>query len=201
MILVYSLPSYFSTIHFNIILPPKPRSSRTVFDSRLCRSQVTSRCLWKTCVGWRTGAYIQLQHSGFGSSGGGTQKQLFVSLYIHYICGHSHRLVFFCVGDHTGRSNEVPIPVPARSKACNCGRSLDGITGSIPAGGMDDCLLGSVVCCQVERSLRRAYHASKRSPTECGVSECDWGTSYGRPRSARTVQPQLNRQVFFVYLC
>ena len=34
-----------------------------------------------------------------------------------------------------------PIPVAARSKAWVCGRSLDGIAGSKPAGGMDVCLL------------------------------------------------------------
>ena len=33
------------------------------------------------------------------------------------------------------------IPVDARSKAWVCGRSLDGIAGSNPAGGMDVCLL------------------------------------------------------------
>jgi hypothetical protein len=36
---------------------------------------------------------------------------------------------------------ELPIPVAARSKARVCGRSLAGIAGSIPAGGMDVCLL------------------------------------------------------------
>jgi hypothetical protein len=34
-----------------------------------------------------------------------------------------------------------PIPVAARSKAWVCGRSLAGIVGSNPAGGMDVCLL------------------------------------------------------------
>jgi hypothetical protein len=35
----------------------------------------------------------------------------------------------------------TPIPVAARSKAWVCGRSLSGIVGSNPAGGMDVCLL------------------------------------------------------------
>jgi hypothetical protein len=34
-----------------------------------------------------------------------------------------------------------PMPVGARSKACICGRSLAGIAGSNPAGGMDVSLL------------------------------------------------------------
>jgi hypothetical protein len=34
-----------------------------------------------------------------------------------------------------------PIPVATRSKAWVCGRSLAGIAGSIPAGGMDVSLL------------------------------------------------------------
>jgi hypothetical protein len=35
----------------------------------------------------------------------------------------------------------VPIPVAAQFKAWVCGRSLAGIVGSNPAGGMDVCLL------------------------------------------------------------
>ena len=37
------------------------------------------------------------------------------------------------------------MPVAARSKALVCGRSLAGIAGSNPAGGMKACLL-SVLC-------------------------------------------------------
>ena len=51
------------------------------------------------------------------------------------------RLAFFRVSDHTGCSNEGPIPMAARSKACDCGRSLAGIAGSNPDKGMDGCLL------------------------------------------------------------
>jgi hypothetical protein len=40
-----------------------------------------------------------------------------------------------------------PIPVAARYKAWVCGRSLTGITGSNPAGGMEVCL--SLVLCVV----------------------------------------------------
>jgi hypothetical protein len=35
----------------------------------------------------------------------------------------------------------LPIPVAARSKTWVCGRSLTGIVGSNPTGGMDVCLL------------------------------------------------------------
>ena len=43
-------------------------------------------------------------------------------------------------------TTHAPIPVAARSKACVCGRSLDGIVGSNPAYG-DACLsVVSVVC-------------------------------------------------------
>ena len=52
----------------------------------------------------------------------------------------------------------------ACSKAWVCSHSLVGIVGSNPAGGhMDVCS----ECCASGRSLVR------RSPTECGVSECD----------------------------
>ena len=40
----------------------------------------------------------------------------------------------------------------ARSKALVCGRSLAGIVGSNPTGGMDVFSVVSVVCCQVEIS-------------------------------------------------
>jgi len=44
----------------------------------------------------------------------------------------------------------MPIPAAARSKAYVCGRTPAKIVGSNPAGGMNVCLLLSVVCCQVE---------------------------------------------------
>ena len=40
----------------------------------------------------------------------------------------------------------------ARSKACVFGHSPAEIVSSNPTGGMDVCLLLSVVCCQVEVS-------------------------------------------------
>ena len=46
----------------------------------------------------------------------------------------------------------MPVPVAARSKAGVCGRSLAGIVGSNPTGGMNVLSLVSVVCCQVEIS-------------------------------------------------
>ena len=68
-----------------------------------------------------------------------------------------------------------PIPVAARSKTWVGSRSLPGIVGSNPAGGMDVLSVVSVLCCQVEvyttgRSLLQ------RMSTECGcvcVIECD----------------------------
>jgi hypothetical protein len=56
----------------------------------------------------------------------------------------------------------VPIPVAAPSKAWVCGRSLPGIAGFNPAGGMD------VSCESCVLSGRDLWSA-----TECGVSECD----------------------------
>ena len=59
-----------------------------------------------------------------------------------------------------------------RTKVYGCGRSPAGIAGSDPGGVIDVCLLLSFVFYQVEvcasgRSL------VQRSPTECGVSECN----------------------------
>ena len=46
----------------------------------------------------------------------------------------------------------VPVPVAARSKEWVCGRSLAGIAGSNPAGGIFVCFLVTVVCGEVEIS-------------------------------------------------
>jgi hypothetical protein len=64
------------------------------------------------------------------------------------------------------------VPVVARFKAWVCGRSLTGIMGSNPAGGMDVCLFLSAVCCQVERSAS-GWSLVQRSPNDSGVFECD----------------------------
>jgi hypothetical protein len=108
-----------------------------------------------------------------------------------------------------------------RSNAWICGRSLTGIVGSNPTGGMDVCVVlykdssmkdkkglhstkkmdqrgkpqelikkksrrrhgrlsfVNVVCCHVEVSAR-GWSLVQRSPTECGVSECDGETSIMR---------------------
>jgi hypothetical protein len=51
----------------------------------------------------------------------------------------------------------APIPTASVSKAWVCGRSLAGIVGSNPAGGMDGCLLW-VLCV---KSLRRDDNSSR----------------------------------------
>jgi hypothetical protein len=78
----------------------------------------------------------------------------------------------------------VPIPVAARSRAWVCGRSLAGMVVSKPAGRMDVCVLyvcvHVCVCvyvcvcvfCQVQVSAS-GWSLVQRTPTECGVSECD----------------------------
>jgi hypothetical protein len=58
--------------------------------------------------------------------------------------------------------------VAARSKVSVGGSSLAGIAGSNPTGGMDVCLLLSVVCCQVEVSATGCSRV--HSLAECGVS-------------------------------
>ena len=78
----------------------------------------------------------------------------------------------------------------ARSVAGFCGRSLAGIAGSNPAGGMDVCFFVSVVYGQVVVSASGSS-LLQRSPTECGMSECDLETStMKRPRPTRSVEPR-----------
>ena len=69
----------------------------------------------------------------------------------------------------------VPIPVAAQSNAWVCDRSLPQNADSNPAGGLDMSLVG-VVCCQVEVPSS-GWSLVQRSPTECGVCECDRGAS------------------------
>ena len=78
-----------------------------------------------------------------------------------------------------------PIPVAAPSKAWVCRRALAGIMVSNPAGGRGCPSLARVMCCQVEVSVT-GRSLVQRSPTECGVSECDLKTStVRRPRPTR----------------
>jgi hypothetical protein len=49
-------------------------------------------------------------------------------------------------------SRYQPIWAAARYKAWVCGRSLAGIAGSNPTGGMDVCLVWVLRVCQVEVS-------------------------------------------------
>ena len=60
-------------------------------------------------------------------------------------------------------------PVAARPRALVCGHSVAGIAGSNSAGCVDVCE------CRVlsGRGLYTGRSLVQRSPTECGVSECD----------------------------
>ena len=80
--------------------------------------------------------------------------------------------------------------VATRSKVWVCGRLLIGIAGS-KLGGTNVCLLlGFCVCCQVEISATDRSLV-QRSPTLCGVSECDLDTSTMRkPTPTRAVEPR-----------
>jgi len=42
---------------------------------------------------------------------------------------------------HREKRNKQPFPVAARPQVWICGRSLAGVVGSSPVGGMDVCLL------------------------------------------------------------
>jgi hypothetical protein len=59
-----------------------------------------------------------------------------------------------------------------------CDPSFAGITGSSPAGSKDMYFV-SVVCCQVEVSAS-SRSLVQRSPTECGVPECNGEASSAR---------------------
>jgi hypothetical protein len=71
-----------------------------------------------------------------------------------------------------------------RSKAWICGRLSADIARSNPVGGM----AVIVVCCQVEVSAT-SRPLIQRSPTDCGVSECDRETSQRRSKPTGAVEP------------
>ena len=61
---------------------------------------------------------------------------------------------------------------PRARKARLCGRSLARNAGPNPAGGLECLSHSSVVCCQAEVSAS-GWSLVQRSPTECGVYECN----------------------------
>jgi hypothetical protein len=68
--------------------------------------------------------------------------------------------------------SDLPISVAARSMAWVCDRLFAGIVGSNPAGGMDHLSVVIGVCCEVGVSAS-GLSLLHRSPTDCGVSECE----------------------------
>jgi hypothetical protein len=102
-------------------------------------------------------------------------------------------LILFChqslgsVGFSLVKIRKMPISVAARSKACVCGRSLCGISGSNPTGGMVISVLWVLCVCQVEDRS-----PVQRSPADCGMSECDVENSTMRrprpPRGCRAIK-------------
>ena len=82
----------------------------------------------------------------------------------------------------------VTIPVAARSIAWVCGCFLDGTQGFESRRGKGCLSLGSVVCCQVGESVT-GRSPVQRTPTECGVPECDLETlMMRRPRPTTVVE-------------
>ena len=88
----------------------------------------------------------------------------------------NHKILVLLAATFCTLCKELPIPVAARSKAWVHGRSLAGIAGSNPSGGMDVCLV-CVLCVVRQRSLRLAEHSSRGVLPGVSVFECDPGTS------------------------
>jgi hypothetical protein len=74
--------------------------------------------------------------------------------------------------------NNTSLPIYVTTLDHTYGRPLAEIVGLNLAGGMEVFLL-CVVCCQVEVSAW-GRSLDQRSPTECGVSECDRAASIQR---------------------
>jgi len=67
-------------------------------------------------------------------------------------------------------------------------RSLAGIAGFETRRGRESCSLVRDVCCQAEL-FATGRSLTQRSPTECGVSECDQGSHWKRRNSLKDVEP------------
>jgi hypothetical protein len=80
-----------------------------------------------------------------------------------------------------------PIPVAARSKGVGL-RPLACWDGGFESHRRHGCL-SLWVFYQVEVSAMGRLLVVQRSPTDCGVSECDRGTSHRKPRPTRAVEP------------
>lgn len=91
---------------------------------------------------------------------------------------HGKICTTFCVKLDYITAFNLPISMPALSKAWLCGCSLVGIAFSNPAVGMDACLI-CVVRYLVDVSAS-GLTLAHRIPTECSVSECDGKTSIMR---------------------
>jgi hypothetical protein len=87
------------------------------------------------------------------------------------------------------------VQVAARSKAWVCDLLLAGIAVSNPArGAWMSVSCECCVSCQVEVSAT-GRSLVQRSPTECGVSEYDLGTSImRRPRPTRDIEARNNKK-------
>jgi len=84
-------------------------------------------------------------------------------------------LMYYITQQKYGR----PIPVAARSKAFLCGRSLGGIAGLNPAGGVDGRLLCLLCVVQVAASANELITRSEKSYPLC-VSNCVWSRKFKR---------------------
>jgi hypothetical protein len=108
----------------------------------------------------------------------------------------------------------LPIPVAVRSKAWVYGLSLVGIAGSNPDGAPSGlkparaCMpfsLVSVVCCHLKVSAS-GWSPVQRSPTKCGVSECNCKTSImrrplahiGLSRQGKKIMPFFTENAVFI---
>jgi hypothetical protein len=85
-------------------------------------------------------------------------------------------IIAVCPENYTEYTNTPPIPVAAPFKACVCGRSISGIVGSNPAGGIDVCLLW-VLCVVKERPPHQADHSSRGVLPSVLRLECDRAAS------------------------
>jgi hypothetical protein len=80
------------------------------------------------------------------------------------------------------QSEILLIALAARSKARVCVRLRAGIAGSKPTRDIYLLLVGAV-CCQVVSSSGSS--GVQRSPTDCGVSECNRKISIMKPWKTR----------------
>ena len=89
----------------------------------------------------------------------------------------------------------MPIPVVERSKAKDCGRSLAGVAGSNPAGGIDVCVVSKDKRRNAEQSRHRHKYGLSTHRIQENIKKTRSGRDFPHPSrpAQEPTQPHIQR--------